>query len=58
MKTARLVIDDGAVFEGRCSMQKDNKMPYEVKNQVPKAIPKRDEKSHANPFGQKSEKTL
>lgn len=23
LKTSRLVIDDGAVFEGRCSMQKD-----------------------------------
>jgi len=31
MKTARLVIDDGAVFDGRCSMQKDGKLPFEPK---------------------------
>jgi cytoskeletal protein CcmA (bactofilin family) len=29
MKTARLVIDDGAVFDGRCSMQRDGKLPFE-----------------------------
>ena len=31
MKTARLVIDDGAVFDGRCSMQRDGKLPFEPK---------------------------
>lgn len=31
LKTARLVIDDGALFDGRCSMQKDGKMPFEPK---------------------------
>lgn len=31
MKTARLVIEDGAVFDGRCSMQKDGKLPFEPK---------------------------
>jgi cytoskeletal protein CcmA (bactofilin family) len=31
MKTARIVIDDGAVFDGRCSMQKDGKLPFEPK---------------------------
>jgi cytoskeletal protein CcmA (bactofilin family) len=31
MKTSRLVIDDGAVFDGRCSMQKDGKLPFEPK---------------------------
>ena len=31
MKTARLVIDDGAIFDGRCSMQKDGKLPFEPK---------------------------
>ena len=32
LKTSRLVIDDGAVFDGRCSMQKDGKqMTFEGK---------------------------
>lgn len=31
MKTARLVIDDGAIFDGRCSMQRDGKLPFEPK---------------------------
>lgn len=56
MKTARLVIDDGAVFEGRCSMQKDNKMSYEAKNNVPSPLGKRDDKNRSSNVGQKSEK--
>ncbi|MCI0494135.1 polymer-forming cytoskeletal protein [candidate division KSB1 bacterium] len=35
MKTSRLVIDDGAVFDGRCSMQKDGKLPFEPKIDEP-----------------------
>lgn len=35
MKTSRLVIDDGAVFDGRCSMQKDGKLPFEPKFDEP-----------------------
>jgi len=31
LKTARLMIDDGAVFDGQCSMQQDGKMPFEPK---------------------------
>ncbi len=31
MKTARIVIDDGAIFDGRCSMQRDGKLPFEPK---------------------------
>ncbi len=31
LKTARLVIDDGAIFDGRCSMQRDSKLPFEPK---------------------------
>jgi cytoskeletal protein CcmA (bactofilin family) len=56
MKTARLVIDDGAVFEGRCSMQKDNKMSYEAKNNVSSPLGKRDDKNRSSNVGQKSEK--
>ncbi|MBD3288455.1 hypothetical protein GF337_06585 [candidate division KSB1 bacterium] len=56
MKTARLVIDDGAVFEGRCSMQKDNKVSYEAKNNVPNKLNKRDDQNRSGNVGQKSEK--
>ena len=35
MKTARLVIDDGAVFDGQCNMQQDGKMPFEPKLNYP-----------------------
>lgn len=31
MKTARLVIDDGAVFDGQCTMQEDGKMSFQPK---------------------------
>lgn len=31
LKTSRLVIDDGAIFDGRCSMQRDGKLPFEPK---------------------------
>lgn len=56
MKTARLVIDDGAVFEGRCSMQKDSKMSFDAKNNVPNPLNKRDDKNRPNNIGQQSEK--
>lgn len=29
LKTSRLVIDDGAVFDGRCSMQREGKLSFE-----------------------------
>lgn len=31
IKTARLVIDDGAVFDGQCTMQEDGKMAFQPK---------------------------
>jgi len=62
LKTARLVIDDGAVFEGRCSMQKDNKLPFETPGQtvpLPKSINiKRDDKVQTSSSGQKLDKTI
>lgn len=52
MKTARLVIDDGAVFDGRCSMQRDGKLPFEpklndspLKPDLKNISPKQDSKS-------------
>ncbi len=38
LKTARLVIDDGAIF-GRCSMQRDGKLPFEPKVGEPPVAP-------------------
>ena len=35
LKTSRLVIDDGAVFEGRCSMQKSDNKTFEAKINTP-----------------------
>jgi cytoskeletal protein CcmA (bactofilin family) len=35
LKTSRLVIDDGAVFEGRCSMQKEGAKTFESKVNTP-----------------------
>ncbi len=39
LKTARLVIDDGAIFDGRCSMQRDGKLPFEPKVGEPQLPP-------------------
>ena len=46
LKTTRLVIDDGAVFEGRCSMQKDSKHIFENKINTAHHLPKMGEKNN------------
>jgi len=46
LKTTRLVIDDGAVFEGRCSMQKEGKMSFEAKIHNPPAHKMEDKPKH------------
>lgn len=42
LKTVRLVIDDGAIFDGRCTMQRDNKGSFEPKFED--GLPKIDQK--------------
>lgn len=39
MRTARLVIDDGAIFDGQCSMQRDGKLPFEPRLNTSSAKP-------------------
>jgi len=58
MKTSRLVIDDGAVFEGRCSMQREGKLSFEAK--TPLLGTKEDEEEKAKPksFQPKPEKAI
>ena len=34
LKTSRLVIDDGAIFDGRCSMQREVKSPQSAKSML------------------------
>lgn len=54
MKTSRIVIDDGAVFEGRCSMQKEAKLAFEAKIKTPTV----EEKDSSKAFGAKPEKAI
>lgn len=55
MKTARLVIDDGAVFEGRCSMQKESKLSFEAKVPASTPLKKTEEKETMKTFEHKPE---
>lgn len=58
LKTTRLVIDDGAVFEGRCSMQKEGKLAFEAKVHTPTGHNKLDEKQKPKTFQHKPEKVI
>jgi cytoskeletal protein CcmA (bactofilin family) len=59
LKTVRLVIDDGAVFEGRCSMQKDSKLSFESSlKSAPAFDNEGDKHEKAKTFGAKTEKTI
>ena len=46
MKTAKLVIDEGALFEGKCSMSEDG---FTSLNDIPQKIDKRN--ANKIPFG-------
>lgn len=58
MKTARLVIDDGAVFEGRCSMQKEGKTAFEAKMPTYTGIQDKETKESGKKFESKAEKAI
>ena len=58
LKTTRLVIDDGATFEGRCSMQKEGKLAFEAKIPTPSSSNKLEKNDSQKPFQHKPEKAI
>ena len=58
LKTSRLVIDDGATFEGRCSMQKEGKLAFEAKIPTPSSSDKLEKNSSQKSFQHKPEKAI